>query len=296
MGINRIRTVVIPVAGRGTRLLPATKNIRKEMLPLGRKPLIQYAVEEARASGMERVVFVCHPKAASPLDYFERDLELEEFLREHGREEEAQSLASLGDGLDFSVVYQEQPRGLADAIGCARVEVGYDPFAVLLPDALIISGEGETPCLAQLMDCASQHEAPVVAVRKIRSDETRHYGIIDIDPRWKDAHRSSVRIQSLVEKPDPEKAPSLYGIFGRYILTPEIFSVIDILSPDNSGELQITDALCLYCSHRPIYGALFSGLHYDVGNWNGYEEADKYLCASKFRAEDRLMTPHVLSN
>lgn len=265
-----IDTVVIPVAGRGTRLLPATKAIRKELLPVGRKPLLLYAVEEAVASGAEHVVFVTAPNDRSASEYFSRDLELESYLKRQGRSEEAAALERFCSLARFTFVPQEFPRGLADAILCARKETAGKPFGVILPDALILS---EHPCIGQLASCSLRHGGPVIATRLIERHETPGYGVLVIDASGTGSDSGVVRVRSMVEKPRPDCAPSLYGIFGRYILEPGIFDAIERLRTEASGELQLTDALNLYCQTNPVFGYLFEGEHFDTGSWLGYSKA-----------------------
>jgi UTP--glucose-1-phosphate uridylyltransferase len=267
---STIDTVVIPVAGRGTRLLPATKAIRKELLPVGRKPLLLYAVEEAIASGAEGIIFVAAPNDRSVSQYFSRDLELEGYLKRSGRSEEAEALERLCTSASFTFVPQEFPRGLADAIFCARKEIAGRPFGVILPDAFILS---QHPCIGQLTSCYLRHGGTVIATRLIERHEAPGYGVLVIDPSGAGSDSGVVRVRSMVEKPRPECAPSLYGIFGRYILEPGIFDAIEKLKTDASEELQLTDALNLYCQTNPVYGYIFEGEHFDTGNWLGYSKA-----------------------
>ena len=267
---STVNTVVIPVAGRGTRLLPATKAIRKELLPVGRKPLLLYAVEEAIASGADHIIFVTTPNDRSVSQYFSRDLELEGYLKKRGRSEEAAALERLCTSACFTFVPQEFPRGLADAIFCARKEIAGRPFGVILPDAFILS---QHPCIGQLTSCYLRHGGTVIATRIIERHESPGYGVLVIDPIGPGSDFGVVRVRSMVEKPRPECAPSLYGIFGRYILEQGIFDAIERLRTDASEELQLTDALNLYCQTNPVFGFLFEGEHFDTGNWLGYSKA-----------------------
>ncbi|MGD0096237.1 MAG: sugar phosphate nucleotidyltransferase [Terracidiphilus sp.] len=264
---KRIDTVVIPVAGRGTRLLPATKAIRKELLPVGRKPLLLYAVEEALASGAERIIFVTTPNDQSIIRFFGRDLELESYLHMHGRCEEAVALEKLSTSARFAFVSQESPRGLADAILCAREATVGRPFGVILPDALILS---ERPCIGQLMRSYGVHGGCVIATRAIERHETLNFGVLTFESRNNKAMSDAQRVLSLVEKPRPECAPSLYGIFGRYIFEPGIFDAIQKTCPGEGQEMQLTDAINLYCKNNAVFGYPFEGKHIDTGNWQGY--------------------------
>lgn len=265
-----IKTVVIPVAGRGARLLPVTRGIRKELLPAGRKPLLLYAVEEAVASGAELVVFVTAANDESVQRFFSGDAELENYLEAHGREREAAALRTMCTSVRISFVHQQFPRGLADAVLCAREAIMDGSFAVILPDALILSGR---PCIGQLMDGHARYGGTMIATRAIEREETPFYGVLTIDSGSDGLDSGIVRVRSMVEKPRPECAPSLYGIFGRYILEPEIFKAIEMIKTDASEELQLTDAINLLCQESPVFGYLFEGKHFDTGSWLGYSKA-----------------------
>ena len=270
MPVSKIRTIVIPVAGRGARLLPVTKGIRKELLPVGRKPLLLYAVEEATASGADCIVFVTPLNDRSVDQFFSRDEDLERYLEEHGLSEEAAALREMCTTVRFAFVRQERPRGLADAIICAREKTAGEPFGVILPDALILS---RRPCIGQLMDCHDRHRGCVIGTRKINRSETTSYGVLVVEPNDGDLDSDVVRVRSLVEKPQPEVAPSLFGIFGRYILEPTIFDAIEQISAQKDEEIELTDALCLYCKDNRVFGCLFEGNHFDTGSWLGYGRA-----------------------
>lgn len=262
-----VDTVVIPVAGRGTRLLPATKAIRKELLPVGKKPLLLHAVEEATASGAEHIIFITAPDDQNIKRFFSRDLELESYLRTHGRCEEAVTLERLSASARFSFVLQESPRGLADAILCARKAIADKPFGVILPDAFILS---EYPCIGQLMRSYRMHGGCVIATRAIERQETPNYGVLVFESSNLKMTLNGLRVCSLVEKPRPECAPSLYGIFGRYIFEPGIFDAIQSTYPGEGQEIQLTDAINLYCKSKDVFGCPFEGKHFDTGNWHGY--------------------------
>lgn len=265
-----VRTIVIPVAGLGTRLMPATKVVPKVLLPVGRKPLILHAVEEAVAAGAECVVLVANRRDSLISDYFKPNAELEEHLKQAGREEEADSLDRLTQLISIVTMLQESPRGLADAIRCAQPIVGNQPFGVLLPDALILA---PSPAIGQLIHQFDLNPSTLIATRLVPRQETARYGIIV--PKSKDSTYRPQRfaVQALVEKPRPEAAPSLYGVFGRYILEPSIFAAIQSIHPDRCGELQLTDALNLLCTRDPVNACLFDGAHYDTGEWLGFAQA-----------------------
>ncbi len=262
--VKPIRKAVIPVAGLGTRLLPLTKAVPKEILPVGNKPLIQYAVEEVVGSGIEEIILVVAPGTGIIQEYFRRNLALENILEQRGRHGEAELIRSVSRGANIHIVYQHQPLGLGHAISCARELVGGEPFATILPDALIL---GERPCLRQLMDCYERFQGCYVATREIGVGDLCRFGILQISPvdyvPW-----SAVlyHVEGLVEKPAPESAPSRFGVFGRYLFEPGIFDYLERLKPDRNNEIQITDALALYCRDYPLYAFCFEGDHYDVGN------------------------------
>ncbi len=253
--MNRIRKAVIPAAGYGTRMFPATYVIPKEMLPVAGKPLIQYAIEEAVESGIDEVVLVLSMG--------------KELILEHLR-----ALASSRRSHSIKlpmihIAWQHVPRGLADAIFTAREFIREEPFAVILPDVLI---DSEIPCTAQLAQHCDENKNCIVATRKIDPDKTNHFGILDpIEDTT--CSKRTIRIKSLVERPAPQEAPSSYGIFGRYILPAEIFHCIEDTQPGFGGELQLTDALNLLAKRAPTYGFLFDGTHYDAGNHLEFLEA-----------------------
>jgi UTP--glucose-1-phosphate uridylyltransferase len=265
-----IKKVVIPVAGRGIRLFPATKIVCKVLLPIARKPLIQYAVEEAVASGAECIILVINSRDTLVRRYFEPDYELEQLLTESGREDELALFRQICTTTSIVTVQQDSPRGLADSIRCAKSVVKDEPFGVILPDALIL---GDRPCIGQLIESYRRRCGTVIATRLLQPMETERYGILDID-RDVSAEDRILSVRSIVEKPKSEHAPSLYGVFGRYILEPSIFDSIDSILPDLSGELQLTDALRLCCADRQVYGYLFDGKHFDTGEWLGYAQAN----------------------
>jgi UTP--glucose-1-phosphate uridylyltransferase len=265
-----IRAIVIPVAGLGTRLMPATKVVPKVLLPIGRKPLILHAVEEAVAAGAECVVLVANRRDSLIQKYFEPNAELEDHLRQNGRDEEAASLNRVAELISIVTVLQESPNGLADAIRCARPILGNQPFGVILPDALILA---RRPAIRQLIDEYASNPSTLIATRIIPRQETQRYGILVPGLQTSTAHPRLLPVRALVEKPRSDVTPSLYGIFGRYILEPSIFSAIDSIRPDRSDELQLTDALNRLCASHPVNACLFEGDHYDTGEWLGFAQA-----------------------
>jgi UTP--glucose-1-phosphate uridylyltransferase len=268
---STIRKAVIPAAGLGTRFLPVTKAIPKELMPIAGKPLIQYAVEEAAASGVETVILVVSPGKHLLAEYFKGNRFLEERLLEHGRDADARALRQLTSLAEIRTVCQDSPRGLADAVGCARSEVGDEPFAVILPDTLI---DSEVPCTRQLIDCYEAGYGCVIATREVDAREVGNFGILDIVATVPTIQEGRIfRVLSLTERPRPAFANSRFGIFGRYVLDPAIFSCIDQISPGFAGELQLTDALTTYSRHSALFAYCFEGSHYDAGDKVGFINA-----------------------
>jgi UTP--glucose-1-phosphate uridylyltransferase len=262
----RIRKAIVPAAGKGTRFLPATKVIPKEMLPIAGRPLVQLAVEEAAASGIETLILVISKQRNLIAEHFQRNFELEELLARKGKFQDENRLRRLSELADIRTVFQDAPLGLAHAIACAQSEVGGEPFAVILPDAVI---DSSVPCLRQLVDCYAKHPGCVIAVRMVHASEVDRYGILEVAPQ----NQGVMRVVSLVERPAVGSVSSRHGIFGRYILEPEIFEYIARLRPGLDGELQLTDALSLCASRIPIYACYFEGKHYDAGSKLGYLQA-----------------------
>jgi UTP--glucose-1-phosphate uridylyltransferase len=268
---SRIRKVVIPAAGLGTRFLPATRVVPKELLPVAGKPLIQYAVEEAVASGLETVILVLSRSKGLIAEHFRRNLPLETILSQRGQNEDVELIRRLSNSTEIRTVWQEQPLGLADAIRCAQLLMGDEPFAVILPDALIDSAK---PCIAQLLACHEKHSGCMVATQAVGDSEVERFGILDVastpDPG---CDERTMRVTSLTERPQPGTTASRHGIFGRYILEPEIFAAIEQTRPALGGELQLTDSLSLCCGPVPLYAYRFEGRHYDCGSPLGFLEA-----------------------
>ncbi len=268
---SRIHKVVIPAAGLGTRFLPATRVVPKELLPIAGKPLIQYAVEEAAASGLETVIFVLSRSKGLIAEHFERNLSLERILSQRGRNEDAELLRGLSHLAEIRTVWQETLLGLADAIRCARPLVEDEAFAVMLPDALI---DSSVPCLSQLLACYQKHSGCIVATQTVKASDVDRFGILDVlampDPC---CDGRTMRVTSLTERPPPGTTSSRHGIFGRYILHPEIFGAIEQIRPAAGDELQLTDALSLCCGPVPLYAYRFEGRHYDCGSSLGFLEA-----------------------
>ena len=266
----RVRKAVITAAGRGTRFLPVTRSIPKEMIPLLSKPLIQYVVAEAVASGIREIIFITANGKHAIEDYFKRDLELEQFLESKGESELLAEMRALPDLADFFYVMQEEPLGLGHAVLTAREMVGDEPFAVILPDDII---NASVPALKQMLAVYQEYEASVIAVEKIAPQDSVKYGVINPEIVSPGTHR----INGLVEKPSPAEAPSNLGVVGRYILTPEIFAAIEATPPGKIKEIQLTDALQRLLALQPMYALEFEGTRYDTGTPLGLLEANVAL-------------------
>ncbi|MFQ6004309.1 MAG: UTP--glucose-1-phosphate uridylyltransferase GalU [Woeseia sp.] len=259
-----IRTAVFPVAGRGTRFLPATKATPKEMLPIVDKPLIQHAVEEAVAAGATHMVFVTGSTKKAIEDHFTADAALEDALAGSGKEDLLRSIRDIvPNGVSFTYVLQEEPLGLGHAVLCAREAVGDEPFFVHLCDDLIA---GVAPCLCQMMDEYGRHGGSIIAVETVPPEDTSRYGIVAIDGE-------SQRISQIVEKPAPEDAPSSLAVVGRYLLIPQIFDKLAMTERGAGGEIQLTDAIADMLEEFPVFAYAFSGERYDCGDKLGYLKA-----------------------
>ncbi len=265
--IKPLRKAVLPVAGLGTRFLPATKAMAKEMLPVVDKPLIQYAIEEARAAGIDQFCLVTGRGKTQLVEHFDVAYELEATLRGRGKDAELRALreAQLPPG-SIVTTRQQEPLGLGHAIWCARAFIGDDPFAILLPDDLVLS---DTPCMKQLADAYQETGGCVVAVTEVPRDQTNRYGILDIgsdDGRLVD-------VKGLVEKPKPEDAPSNLSIIGRYVLLPEVLAWLARMERGAGNEIQLTDAMARMIGQVPFHGLRYEGRRFDCGDKIGFLEA-----------------------
>jgi len=259
---SRVRKAVFPVAGLGTRLLPATKSIPKEMITIVDRPLIQYAVDEAREAGIEQLIFVTGRGKAALDDYFDIGFELETTMRERGKDLGALEPSRSGFGEVVSV-RQQQPLGLGHAVWCARHVVGDEPFAVLLPDELMI---GQPNCLAQMVAAYDKVGGNMVAALEVPDSETHKYGVID--PGASDGRLTEIR--GMVEKPAPGTAPSNLMLPGRYILQPEVMRALDAQEKGAGGEIQLTDAIAKLVGKQPLNAYRFDGERYDCGSAAGF--------------------------
>jgi UTP--glucose-1-phosphate uridylyltransferase len=267
---HKIVKAVIPAAGFGTRMLPATKVLSKEMLPVACKPLIQYAIEEAAASGIETVVVVVRSCKSLIRSHFARDRALESFL-EVRQSTAAEGIRSLTELVDLQFVEQQQPLGLAQAICRAKPLVGAQAFAVLLPDVIMVNDD---PVTRQLIRAHEQHGGSVVAIRQVELQEVERHGIVQAEPSMAETPGQPIRVTSLIEKPPADRTPSRLGVFGRYVLEPSIWDAIERTSPDARGEIQLTDALDGLCKYSAVFGLRFEGQPYDAGDPLGYLKAN----------------------
>jgi len=267
---KKIRKAVFPVAGLGTRFLPATKASPKEMLPVVDKPLIQYAVEEAAAAGITEMIFITGRNKRSIEDHFDKAYELESELEAKGKTALLQAVQSITPkGINCVYIRQAEPLGLGHAVLCARSVVGPEPFAVVLADDLMQPGEQGTAVLAQMVEQYGKHHSSVLAVQEVAREETSSYGIVSSSP-WGER---TARVTGIVEKPKPEVAPSTLAVVGRYVLTPLVFDHLANIKPGAGGEIQLTDALAKLINDEPVLAYRFDGTRYDCGSKIGYLQA-----------------------
>ena len=285
--MSRIRKAIFPVAGLGTRFLPATKAMPKEMLPVVDRPLIQHVVDEARQAGIEHLVFVTGRNKAVIEDHFDRQVELEVTLVERGKKAELKLLEEhLPPAGTVSFTRQQSPLGLGHAVWCARELIGHEPFALLLPDVLVQHPRG---CLAQMIDAAEKldNNANIIAVEEVPADRVHMYGVVGVG----ESKGKAFSITKMVEKPKASEAPSNLSITGRYILQPEIFEILEKQSAGAGGEIQLTDAMVALSRTQPFYGLQFEGRSYDCGSKIGFLSAnvayglERPDLAPEFRAE-----------
>lgn len=264
---KKIKKAVIPAAGLGTRFLPVTKAQPKEMLPIVDKPTIQYIIEEAVASGIEEILIITGRNKKCIEDHFDKSVELELELEKSGKKEMLELVREISDMVDIHYIRQKEPRGLGHAISCAKTFVGNEPFAVLLGDDLVYNKE--KPCLKQLIDCYNEYNTSILGVQTVDAKDVDKYGImkgIHIEGR---VHK----VRGLVEKPAIEETPSNIAILGRYIITPQIFKILEETKPGRCGEIQLTDALSKLIDEEAIYAYDFEGTRYDVGDKLGFLKA-----------------------
>lgn len=275
--MKKVTKAVIPAAGYGTRFLPASKTIPKEMFPIIDKPTIHMIVEEAVKSGITDLLFVISRNKHSLMNYFDYNNELNQILIEKKKFRELQLVKEPADLLNIQFVIQKEQLGLGHAILMAEQFVNGEPFAVLLGDDIVISGEGQLPALKQCIDAYEQTGHAIVGVQEVALKHVNRYGIIN--PKNKDDLKSSdvIEVKSFIEKPEPKDTPSKFAILGRYILTPEIFPILKNTPKDIRNEIEITDAIQILVQKEPVYAKLFNGRRFDIGLKQGYVEATIYL-------------------
>lgn len=268
---RKVRKAVLPVAGLGTRFLPATKAMPKEMLPVVDKPLIQYAVEECIASGIENIIFVTGRRKNAIEDHFDSAPELEQFLEQHGRPAQAQMVREISGGLHFSYTRQSEALGLGHAVLTARELVGDEPFAVLLGDVIM---DGAVPATRSLMEIYERTGIGAIAVEEVPREQVHLYGIISADPAKGGPEGDRLlRVKDLVEKPKAADAPSNLGVTGRYVLPPQIFDYLENTKPGAGGEIQLTDGLRMLAQKEGLYAHVYQGKTYDAGDKLGFLKA-----------------------
>ncbi len=274
----RVRKAVFPAAGWGTRFLPATKAQPKEMLPLVDKPIIQYAVEEAVAAGVEQIIIVTSSQKRAIEDHFDASLELEQLLEARGDIEMLRQIRHISDLAQVAYVRQKEQLGLGHAVLVAKELVGHEPFAVILSDDVVVS---ERPCIGQLIHAYERTHASVVAVTRIPRQDTARYGMIAGVPVDDEPDGRLYKLSRLVEKPAPEDAPSDLAIIGRYILTPKIFDKLEQTQRGAGGEIQLTDAIEALMEEQDVYGYAFEGVRYDAGTGMGWLKASVELALQR---------------
>jgi len=278
----KLRKAVIPVAGLGTRFLPATKTVPKELLPIVDIPSIQYVVQEAVDAGIEEIIFVTGRGKDGIEDHFDEAPELEQVLAERGQQETVKMLRNIAEMTEVVSVRQKKPLGLGHAVLCARDLVGNEPFAVMLADDLI---DSETPCIRQLLDIFQSTHESVVALMEVPQTEVHHYGVIKgtlLEKRF-------YEVQAMVEKPNAKEAPSRMAIIGRYVLRPEIFPILQNLPAGKGGEIQLTDGLAQLVRERKVYGCEFVGDRYDIGDKFGFVRATVAYALKRPDLKDKVL-------
>ena len=269
-----VRKAVILAAGLGTRLLPASKAQPKETFPLVDRPIIQYVVEEAVASGLDRIVIVTSAGKRAVEDHFDRSLQLEQTLRAKGDLDSLEQVQRVSELADIAYVRQHEQRGIADAVFTTRHWIGNEPFVLFFPDDVMVS---DVPAAQQVINTFEAHGGSVLAVEEVPENEVQNYGIVG----GESVADGVLRLDRLVEKPKPEEAPSNLAIVGRYVLTPEIFDIIPDVKPGKGGELQITDALALLMQRQPLFASRFQGRRYDTGRPLGLLKASVDLALAR---------------
>ncbi len=280
--MNSIRKAVFPAAGLGTRFLPATKAQPKEMLPIVDKPIIQYGVEEAVASGIDQIIVVTGRDKRAIVDHFDISFELEHYLKDRGKTKELQVVRKISDMVDITYIHQKEPLGLGHAVLMAKDVVGNDPFAVFLADDII---RARTPCIRQMMDVYEQRQASVLALQRVADDQVSRYGIVRVASSDGRVHE----VVDMVEKPEVGKAPSNLAILGRYVLKPTIFGILETTHEGVGGEIQLTDGLRTMAQQEKVLGLEFEGTYYDVGTVSGLLKTSVAFALERPGLRDELL-------
>lgn len=281
-----VRKAIIPAAGLGTRFLPATKAIPKEMLPIVDIPTIQYIVKEAVASGIEEILIITNSNKHCMENHFDRSYELEKRLLESNKQAECDMICDIADMANVYYVRQKEPKGLGHAILCAKSFIGDEPFAVLLGDDVVENHEGK-PALKQLIDAYNEVQASVVGVQTVPEDDVSKYGVVEPELGTAPVGRR-VKLSSMVEKPKKEDAPSNMAVLGRYVLTPEIFDYLEKQTPGAGGEIQLTDSIKSLMISQSVYAYDFEGIRYDVGDKFGFIKATVDYALEREELKDKL--------
>ena len=277
-----VRKAIIPAAGLGTRFLPATKSQPKEMLPIVDKPTLQYIIEEAIESGIEEILIVTGRSKKSIEDHFDRSVELELELEQKGKKEMLKMVQDISNMVNIHYIRQKEPKGLGHAIYCAKSFIGNEPFAVLLGDDIV---DSEKPCLKQLIEAYNEYKTSILGVQEVDKQDTDKYGILNA----KYIENRVYKVKDMIEKPKVEEAPSNIAILGRYIITTNIFDILENQEPGKSGEIQLTDALKTLATHEAIYAYNFEGKRYDVGDKLGFLEATVDFALKRPELRDKFI-------
>ncbi|MDW7671512.1 MAG: UTP--glucose-1-phosphate uridylyltransferase GalU [Bacillota bacterium] len=262
----QVKKAIIPAAGLGTRFLPATKAQPKEMLPIVDKPTLQYIIEEAVASGIEEILIITGRNKQSIEDHFDKSVELELELEKKGKTDLLETIRRISDMVNIHYIRQKEPKGLGHAIYCARSFIGDEPFAVLLGDDIV---DAQVPCLEQMISVFNEYKTTILGVQEVHEADVDKYGIID----GKMIEEKVYKVKDLVEKPAVNEAPTNIAILGRYIISPQIFPILEITPPGKNGEIQLTDALRTLVKQEAMYAYIFEGKRYDVGDKMGFLQA-----------------------
>lgn len=289
MELKKVKKVIIPAAGLGTRFLPATKAMPKEMLPILDKPAIQFIVEEIVNSGIKDILIIVSQSKNSIMDYFDYSFELEERLKQNNKEKEYFQIREIADMARIQYIRQKEPKGLGNAILCAKQYVGNEPFGIILGDEIVIQTDSNSiPALKQCINLFDEKQKSVVGIQKVLKKDVSKYGIVDLFDKINEKHSFS-KIKNMIEKPSEEKSPSDFAILGRYILTPAIFDELENIKIDNMKELGITEALLNLSKKEDVYAKLFTGKRYDIGSRFGYLKATiDHSLANSFIKEDLM--------